>query len=625
MYPIFDTRISVLARQKYQYLDGELSQPLRGTLFSRLAQRGVAAALCAMLAWPAVAAGQGMGSPRRTVPQPARVETDLPPITVDFRDVAREAGLTAANVSGGEAAKKYILEATGNGVALFDFDNDGLLDVFLVNATTLDRDGPGASATSHLYRNLGRLRFEDVTERAGLSRVAWGQGVCVGDYDNDGHRDLFVTYYGQSLLYRNQGNGTFGDVTAAAGLRADAQRWDTGCSFVDYDLDGRLDLVVTSYLEFDRAKVPEPGAGGYCTWKGIPVMCGPRGLPFSRNRLFHNDGKGRFTDVSMASGIGTVKGCYGFTVVASDFDGDAFPDLYVACDSTPSLLYRNQRNGTFEENGLLAGVALNEDGQEQGGMGVAVADYDEDGDTDIAKTNFSDDIPNLYHNNGDGTFEDRVLRAGLGGSMQYVGWGVHFIDVDHDGRKDLLMVNGHVYPEAEKTAEIKFRQPRLLYWHVNGGRFKDISRTSGAGIAVTQSSRGSAAGDLDNDGSLEVVISNLGGPPSLLKNFGPRKNWLLVQCVGTKANRDALGARVYVHASGRRLSGEIQSGASFISQNDSRVHLGVGDEARYDRIEVLWPGGNREIFPGGAANRIVTLTQGTGRGQIPSPPRSGEG
>ena len=437
------------------------------------------------------------------------------------------------NVSGSEDRKRYILETTGTGVALFDYDNDGRIDIFIPNGTTIDGapDGPDAP-TGHLYRNLGGLRFDDVTTKAGLARTGWGQGVCVGDYDNDGHRDLFVTYYGQSVLSRNRGDGTFEDVTERAGLRAAAPRWDTGCSFFDYDLDGRLDLVVTSYLQFDRTRIPEPGTGGYCQWKGLPVMCGPRGLPFSQNRLFHNEGGGRFADVSMASGIGKTKGCYGFTAVASDFDNDGYPDLYVACDSTPSLLYHNNHDGTFEDIGLLSGTALNEDGQEQGGMGVAVADYDEDGSMDIVKTNFSDDVPNVYHNSGNGTFEDRVLQSGLGGYMQYVGWGVHLADMDHDGRRDLLMINGHVYPEADKTPEIRYRQPRLFYWHVGGGKFKDLSAQAGSGVSTRLSSRGSAVGDLDDDGSLEVVVSNMGSRPSLLKNTGTHQHWLLVRLAG---------------------------------------------------------------------------------------------
>jgi hypothetical protein len=558
----------------------------------------------------ALAVAQGMGG-NRTPRKVTVVQTDLPPIAVDFRDIAVEAGLTAAHVSGGTDRKKYILETTGGGVALFDFDGDSLLDVFLTNATTFE--GEGAGARSHLYRNLGGLRFADVTEKAGLARRGWGQGVCVGDYDDDGRRDLFVTYHGHSVLYRNRGDGTFQDVTEAAGLSSPAVRWDTGCTFVDYDRDGKLDLAVTAYLEFDRARIPEPGSGGYCLWKGLPVMCGPRGLPFSHNRLFRNLGQGRYQDVSAASGIGKPRSCYAFTVVASDFDNDGHPDLYVACDSTPSLLYHNRKDGTFEENGLLAGVALNEDGQEQGGMGVAVADYDEDGWFDIVKTNFSDDVPNVYRNNGDGTFEDRVFRSGLGGSLDQVGWGVQFVDVDHDGRKDLITVNGHVYPEVDPLPEVDYRQPRLLFWNVGGGQFKDISATAGPAFAEPWSSRGSAVGDLDNDGSLEIVVSNMGGRPSLLHNRGRKQNWLLVSCLGGPAGqRDAIGARAFLHVGGRRLSGEVQGGASYLSQHDPRLHFGLAGDASYERIEVQWPGGGREVFPGGPANRPVVVRQGKG-------------
>lgn len=556
---------------------------------------------------------QGMATPPRPNRRPPRIETNLSPIQVDFRDVAEDAGLSATNVSGSASHKKYILETTGQGVAIFDYDNDGLPDIFVVNATTLD-GAERPQPTSHLYRNLGNLHFKDVTSSAGLTRSGWGQGACVGDYDNDGFRDLFVTYYGHSVLYHNEGNGTFKDVTASAGLLSNETRWDTGCSFFDYDLDGKLDLVITGYVDFDRDKVPEPGANGYCQWKGLPVMCGPRGLPAGHNLLFHNDGAGKFSDVSQASGIGKPTGCYGFTVSASDFDGDSYPDLYVACDSTPSLLYRNQRDGTFAEIGVQSGVALNEDGQEQAGMGVAIADYDEDGYQDILKSNFSEDTPNLYHNNGDGTFDDRVYQSGVGANTQYLGWGVHFLDTDNDGRKDIVIVNGHVYPEVDESKlPARYKQPRLFYWNVGGGKFVDRSETAGPGITTPNASRGSAAGDLDNDGSMEVVINNLGTRPTLLKNFGPHKNWLLTRCVGTRCNRDAMGARVFVYVGGRRISGEIQSGTSFLSQNDARLHFGLDRDKRYDHIEVVWPGGKRERFDGGIANRIVTLKEGTGK------------
>lgn len=567
--------------------------------------------LSVLTAASTVSAFQGMATASRPKRPPPSIQTNLPPIRVDFRDIAEQAGLQAVNVSGSESHKKYILETTGNGVGIFDYNNDGLMDIFVVNATTLD--GRPKGATSHLYRNLGSLRFQDVTADAHLTREGWGQGVCIGDYDNDGRRDLFVTYYGHSVLYHNEGNGTFKDVTAESGLASPLVRWDTGCSFLDYDLDGKLDLVVTGYVEFDREKVPQPGNNSYCQWKGLPVMCGPRGLPAARNLLFHNDGLGRFSDASDKSGIGKPTGCYGFTASASDFDGDGYPDLYVACDSTPSLLYHNRRNGTFEEIGVQSGVALNEDGQEQAGMGVAIADYDEDGHVDILKTNFSDDIPNLYHNNGDGTFDDQVYQSGLSVHTEYLGWGIHFIDVDNDGLKDVLIINGHVYPEVDQTKLLaRYRQPRLLYWNVGSGKFKDLSNMSGLGLTTPWASRGSAIGDLDNDGSLEVVINNLGSRPSLLKNYGTHGNWLLVQCSGTHCNRDAIGARVFVYVDGRCISGEIQSGTSFLSQNDSRLHFGLAHAKRYDRIEVLWLGGRRERFSGGDANRIVAIKEGSG-------------
>jgi hypothetical protein len=551
-----------------------------------------------------------------TAPRPNRptpnIKSSIPPIKVDFRDIAEAAGLLATNVSGSDSHKKYILETTGQGVGIFDYDNDGLMDIFVVNATTLDT-GAGHEASSHLYRNLGNLHFKDVTAEANLTHEGWGQGVCIGDYDNDGKRDLFVTYYGHSVLYHNEGNGKFKDVTAATGLSSAQVRWDTGCSFFDYDLDGKLDLVITGYVDFDREKVPEPGSNSYCLWKGLPVMCGPRGLPAGRNLLFHNDGSGKFSNVSATSGIGKQTGCYAFTAAASDFDGDGYPDLYVACDSTPSLLYHNQRDGTFREIGVQSGVALNEDGQEQAGMGVAIADYDEDGYMDILKTNFGEDAPNLYHNNGDTTFDDKVYESGLAAHTEYLGWGIHLLDVDNDGLKDVLIINGHVYPDVDTSKlETRYKQPRLLYWNVGAGKFKDISRTSGSGLTTAWASRGSAVGDLDNDGSLEVVINNLGGRPSLLKNYGAHGNWLLVQCVGTHANRDAIGARVFVYVDGRRISGEIQSGTGFLSQNESRLHFGLAHFKTYDHIEVLWPGGVRERFNGGNANRVVVVKEGSG-------------
>lgn len=567
-----------------------------------------ALAICLAGGWVVLDASQGMGRATSAVRAGAAIETSRTP-AIDLHDVARDAGVTAINVSGHPTAKQYILETTGNGVALFDADGDGLIDVFLPNGTTLDGGG-NAPATAHLYRNLGGMRFEDVTQSAGLASTGWGQGACVGDYDSDGARDLFVTHYGHSVLYRNNGDGTFRDATVAAGLRADDVRWDVGCTFIDYDRDGRLDLMVTNYLAFDRETTPLPGASSFCQWKGAPVICGPRGLPFAKHFLFHNEGNGRFADVSRASGIDSGGDCYGFGVVASDFDNDGYLDLYVACDSTPSLLYRNQRDGTFRESGLLSGVAFNADGQVQGGMGLAVADYDEDGDTDIFKTNFSDDLPNLYHNLGRAAFEDHVLRAGVGVYTQYVGWGAHFLDVDNDGLKDLFVVNGHVYPDVPGNPAIQYRQPRLLFWNI-GGRFADISSRAGPGLSEVKSSRGSAVGDLDNDGALEIVIVNMGESPTILKNVAPLGNWLMVQCVG-RSDVDALGARVRVQVDDRWLHGEVLGGSSYLSQSDPRLHFGLGAASAYQAVEVRWPTGEREQFDGGPANQHLVLEQGTG-------------
>lgn len=533
-----------------------------------------------------------------------------PDAAADFRDVAVEAGLVGENVAGGKT-KRYLIEETGNGVALLDFDDDGWLDVFLPNGAAFD-GGKVRPSRHYLYRNLGQLRFEDVTEKAGLAATGWAQGACAGDYDNDGDVDLYVTHYGHSLLYRNDGKGRLEDVSEPAGVRAEAERWDTGCTFFDYDRDGDLDLAVAGYMQLDPARIPAPGASDHCAWKGLPVACGPRGVPHGRPRLLRNEAGGRFRDVSTESAVGKAEHCYGFGVVASDFDNDAFPDLYIACDSSPSLLFRNRHDGTFEEIGLLAGAALNEEGHEQGGMGVDAGDFDEDGLVDIAKTNFSDDVPNLYRNTGDLSFDDRVHEAGLGKRPTILGWGVHFLDVDHDGLRDLLMINGHVYPEAAQVAGYGFEQPRLLYRNAGGGRFEDISTGAGPGVATTDwSSRGSAVGDLDNDGTLEVVVSNLGARPSLLKNVAPVKNWLSVRCVG--GNGDAVGARVYLGVDGRRLSREVQSGSGYMSQGSFRLHFGLGDAARYERLEVRWPDGRREVFPGGPANHKVTIERGGGR------------
>ena len=519
------------------------------------------------------------------------------------------------NVNGGVDTKKYIIETTGSGVAILDYDNDGWPDIFLVNGTTLDEaKEKSARPTSHLFHNNHDGTFSDVTHAAGLDFTGWGQGACVGDYDNDGFDDLYVTYYGKNRLYHNEGNGTFKEVAARAGVAGDGMAWGTGCAFVDYDRDGALDLLVTNYVRFDLKTAPKPGQGLMCVWKGTPVMCGPRGLESSPNILYHNLGGGKFADVSKASGIEKTYGHYCLSVSTLDYDDDGWPDIYVACDSTPSILYHNQRNGTFADVAAEVGVAFNEDGREQAGMGSTVADYDNDGRPDIFKTNFSDDTSSLYHNNGDGTFTSTIFEAGLGLNTHSLGWGTMFVDVDNDGRMDILIVNGHVYPEVDSAhLGSTYRQSRLLYWNAGGGKFKDISRQCGPGCAQPQSSRGLAIADLWNDGRMSAVVNNMSGQPMLLVNQASNKNgWLGVITRGTKSNRDGIGAKVTVLAGGHKFVQEVRSGSSYISNNDMRLHFGLGSNAAVDRIEVRWPTGNTEVFPGGSADRFVTLIEGRG-------------
>ncbi|HUE03501.1 MAG TPA: VCBS repeat-containing protein, partial [Bryobacteraceae bacterium] len=439
---------------------------------------------------------------------------------IDFRDVAAQAGLNAVVVSG-DLDQTYVVENTGTGVAIFDYDNDGLPDIFLVQGDRL-KPGP-VPLTPHLYHNLGGLRFEDVTAKAGIGHLGWGQGVCAGDADNDGHVDLFIGQWGHNVFLHNMGDGTFRDETRARGLDRPASRWSTGCAFIDYDRDGWLDLVVANYIDFNAQETPKPRDRSGCNWKGVPVPCGPRGLKGETMTLYHNDGHGHFTDVTKQAGVETPREYYGFTVLTGDFDNDGWPDFYVTCDSTPSLYFHNKRNGTFEETGLITGLAVNEDGREQAGMGATAADYDGDGFLDIFKTNFSSDINTLYRNMGDGTFSDVTSRAGLAVHTQYVKWGTAFLDADNDGWKDLFIADGHVYPFIEKyTLGEEFHQPRQFFWNRGDGQFFDMSATAGPGITAKHSSRGIAVGDLDNDGSQEIVVVNLFEPPSLLKNFGPR-------------------------------------------------------------------------------------------------------
>ncbi|HEY6128203.1 MAG TPA: CRTAC1 family protein [Candidatus Acidoferrum sp.] len=530
-----------------------------------------------------------------------------------FVDEAGKAGLNAPNIFGGVDTKKFIIETTGTGAAIFDYDNDGWPDIFVVNGTRLDGLAGANPPTNHLYHNNHNGTFTDVTERAGLAHTGWGQGVCVGDYDNDGNEDLFVTYYGKNVLYHNNGNGTFTDVSEKAHVAGNGV-WSTGCAFIDYDRDGKLDLFVATYVDFDLKTAPEPGEGASCVWKGVPVMCGPRGLPWGKNILYHNNGDGIFEDVTKKAKIDQTNGHYGFSVSTLDFDDDGWTDIYVACDSTPSILYHNNRDGTFTDVAVVAGAAFNEDGKEQAGMGSTIGDYNGDGRLDIFKTNFSDDTATLYRNNGDGTFDDVTFAAGLGLYTKYLGWGTMFLDVDNDGWPDLLLVNGHVYPEVDKQhLGSDYQEPRILYHNKGNGTFEDISASAGPGITTAKSGRGLAVGDLWNDGRMSAVISNMNAPVSLLVNQVKSGNhWMAFKTIGTKSNRDGIGAKIRVKAGERILVDEVRSGSSYDSQNDMRVHFGLGRTERVDWVEVRWPSGLKERFQVARVDAIQQLKEGSG-------------
>ena len=531
----------------------------------------------------------------------------------NFTDVAEKSGLTAINVFGGKDTKKYIIETTGTGVAIFDYDNDGWPDLFLVNGTTLEGFPEGKAPTNHLYHNNHDGTFTDVTVTAGLADTGWGQGVCAGDYDNDGWRDLYVTYYGKNRLYHNQ-NGVFTEVAEKSGVAGTGKAWGTGCAFVDYDRDGLLDLVVANYVDFDVSNAPAPGERASCVWKGVPVMCGPRGLPAARNILYHNLGNGKFEDVTSKAKIDQTQAHYAFSVSTLDFDDDGWPDIYIACDSTASILYRNNHDGTFTDAAVTAGAAFNEDGREQAGMGSSIADYNGDGRLDIFKTNFSDDTATLYRNNGDGTFDDVTYAAGLGLHTQYLGWGTMFLDFDNDGWPDLLLVNGHVYPEVDKQhLGSNYQEPKILYHNNGNGTFTDISENAGSGITSPHAGRGLAIGDLWNDGRISAVISNMNALPSLLVNqVQTRNHWIGMKLQGTKSNRDAIGAKITLKAGSRTSVDEVRSGSSYDSNSDIRLHFGLGSATRVDSLQVRWPNGLEEKFDNPKVDSIILLKEGSG-------------
>ena len=608
------------------------------------------------------------GAAARQLP-PGQANPALPYTAITFVDVGKQAGLVHETIFGGEDKNLYLLETTGCGVAFFDYDNDGWLDIFVVNGRRLENRDSGfgirdsgnrnqepanqkaearskklsnqesgvrspqsgdqsptidnrqskiENPTNHLYKNNRDGTFTDVTEKAGLIHSGWGQGVCVGDYDNDGFDDLFVTYWGKNVLYHNNGDGTFTDVSEKAGVAGARTRWSTGCAFVDYDRDGHLDLFVANYIDLaDFKSWPLPESGP-CMFKSVQVACGPPGLPGAKNILYHNHGDGTFTDVSEKSGITQARGTYGLGVLSADFDNDGWPDIYVANDSQPSALYRNNHDGTFTDIGIVAGVAYSQDGKPQAGMGVTAADYDCDGWLDIFRTNFSEDTSSLYHNTGQGAFDDVTFSAGLGMNTRYLGWGCAFIDIDNDGWADIFVCNGHIYPEIKRLSlDIRYEEPKIVYYNLKNGRFKDISKELGGAILEPTSTRGCAVGDFDNDGDLDIVTNPVNGYPQLLRcdSLGPQQggnHWLKIRTIGTISNRSGIGARIKCVTGAHQQIDEVRSGGGYASQNDLRVHFGLGRATKADRIEIQWPSGQVDTLENVAVGQVVHVQEGRG-------------
>ena len=527
------------------------------------------------------------------------------PSDLQFTEISRQAGITFTHVFSPE--KKYITESMGGGVALFDYDNDGYLDMYFVNSLTVELAKSHRKTRSALYHNNGNNTFTDVTDKAGVGDIGFGMGVAIGDYNNDGFDDLYVTCLGPNHLFRNNGNGTFTDVTLKAAVND--TRWSTGAAFVDYDNDGRLDLFVSNYVGFDFDHLPEFGVGRICQFKGVPVQCGPRGLPGAGDSLYHNNGDGTFSDVSKKAGVSDSNGYYGLGVICSDFDEDGFVDIFVANDSTPNFLYHNNGDGTFKEIAFTSGTAVNESGKEQGSMGVTLGDYDHDGKLDLFITNFDDEYNILYHNDGHNSFTDVSFESKVAQiSLSYVGWGTNFFDYDNDGWPDLFVTNGHVYPQRSP-----YRQREFLHHNNRDGTFSEVASQTGSALMEERVGRGAAFGDIDNDGDVDVVVNDLDGSPQLLRNDGGNTNHsILIKTVGVKSNRDGIGARVKIVSGDLTQLDEVRSGESYLSQNDLRLHFGLQKRTKVDLVEVRWPSGAIDRIANVGANKILTIKERAG-------------
>jgi hypothetical protein len=543
-----------------------------------------------------------LGGLRRDRPAEA-----LPQLT----DITQSTGVKFFHTSAPD--NKYIVESMSGGVALIDYDLDGWPDIYFTNAPTVEMALAGRKARCALYHNNGDGTFTEVTDKAGVGDAGWAMGACVGDYNNDGWPDLYVTAFGPNTLYRNNGDGTFTDVTREA--RVGDPRWSTGCAFGDYDGDGWVDLLVANYVDFRLGDLPKFGEGANCQYRGLAVQCGPKGLKGAGDALYHNNGDGTFTDVSKAAGVSDPNGYYGLGVVWTDLDEDGRPDAFVANDTTPNFLYRNEGRGRFSEIAYVAGVAVNENGSPQACMGIALGDYLHAGRLSLFVTNFSEEYNTLYRNEGKLTFTDVSYASGTApSSLPYVGWGTGFFDLDNDGWLDLLVVNGHVYPQVD-TRDIgtKYRQPKLLYINQDNGTFREAGRDVGAALSVPRVSRGAAFGDLDNDGDIDIVVGDLDGPPLILRNDGGnRNNWITLELIGARGDRLALGARVKVVTGKLSQVDEVRSGGSYLSQNDLRLHFGLGKAERVDRVEIRWPSGKTETLTNLAARSFYTVKEGAG-------------